>query len=367
MHRRNRLLPLLVSLLAAMVGVLLAPAPAGAYPGAPWFEPSRTYTGNFPDPSLLRVGSTYYAYGTSTGGAYLPVMSSTDLRTWKARPAYDPGAPLNADRYFNDALPYPASWGVTRPVGGRLKKEVWAPGVAKIGNRYVAFYAVRVRMSPARYCISVATSSSPLGPFTDRSTRPFVCDSDPAGSIDPAPYVDPFTGKAYLIWKSEGVVGSMPTRIWSRQLNAMGTGWAYGSTRRELLRTALRWEGNVIENPSMVRWAGSYWLFYSANEWRSAHYRAGYAKCASPLGPCKRSTLKPLLPNTSTQLSRAGGSVVVDAGGRLRLAYQYWNAPYTNYPAYSTCVRAGTCETQGQRRMAVTSMRLTTTGHLAVG
>ena len=367
MLRRSRLLPLLVSLAAALVAALLSPAPASAYPGAPWFEPSKTYTANFPDPSLLRDGSTYYAYGTSTGGAYLPVMRSTDLRTWTARPKYDPGYPLNKDPYFNDALPYPASWGVDRPIGGRMKKEVWAPGVAKIGGRYVAVYPIRVRMSPARYCISVATSSSPLGPFVDRSTRPFVCDTDPAGSIDPAPYVDPTTGKAYLVWKSEGVVGSTPTRIWSRQLNTSGTGWAYGSTRRELLRTALPWEGNVIENPSMVRYAGAYWLFYSANEWRSAHYRVGIAKCSSPIGPCRRSRTTPLLPNTSTQLSRAGGSAIVDAGGRLRLAYQFWNAPYTNYPAYSTCSRAGTCATQGQRRMAVVPMRVLSTGHLAVG
>jgi beta-xylosidase len=358
---------MLLAVVAALTAGLLVPAPASAYPGAPWFEPSKPYAGNFPDPSLLRVGSTYYAYGTSTGGAYLPVMSSTDMRTWTARPAYDPGAPLNSDPYFNDALPYPASWGVDRAVPGRLTKEVWAPGVAKIGTRYVAFYTVRVRVSPARYCISMATSSSPLGPFTDRSTAPFVCDSDPAGSIDPAPYVDPATGKAYLVWKSEGVVGSMPTRLWSRQLNSSGTGWAYGSTRKELLRTALSWEGNVIENPSMVRYGGAYWLFYSANEWRSSRYRVGYAKCTSPLGPCRRSTTTPVLPNTSSQLSRAGGSAFVDVAGRLRLAYHYWNAPYTDYPAYGSCSAAGTCETQGQRRLGLTTMRLTSTGHLAVG
>ncbi len=367
MLRRSRLLPLLVSLVAALVAGLLAPAPASAYPGAPWFEPSKPYNANFADPSLLRVGGTYYAYGTSTGGAYLPVMRSTDLRTWIARPAYDPGYPLNRDKYFNDALPYPASWGVDRPVSGRMKKAIWAPGVAKIGTRYAAFYTIQVRLSPARYCISVAYSSSPLGPFTDRSTRPFVCDTDPMGSIDPAPYVDPTNGKAYLVWKSEGVPGSTPTRLWSRQLNTTGTGWAYGSTRRELLRTALAWEGNVIENPSMVKHGGAYWLFYSANEWRSARYRAGIAKCSSPLGPCKRSRTTPLLPNTSTQLSRAGGSAIVDAGGRLRLAYQWWNAPYTSYPDYASCSRAGTCTSQGQRRMHVAVLRLAPDGTPVLG
>ena len=365
--RRRLAAPAVLAALLALVGVLGVPGTAAAYPGAPWFQPGKVYTQNFPDPSLLRVGSTYYAYSTSTGGAYLPVMTSQDLRTWVARPAYDPGSPLNRDKYFNDALPYPASWGVDRPVSGRLKKEVWAPGVAKVGTRYVAFYTVRVRMSPARYCISLATSASPLGPFVDRSTSPFVCDTDPVGSIDPAPFVDPATGKVWLIWKSEGVVGSTPTRIWSRQLNGTGTAWAAGSTRRELLRTALAWEGTVIENPSMVRYAGAYWLFYSGNQWRSSKYRAGYAKCSSPLGPCRRVATTPLLPNTGTQLSRAGGSALVDAQGRLRLAHQYWNAPYTNYPSYPACESAGTCTSQGQRRMATVPLRVTSTGGLAVG
>jgi beta-xylosidase len=104
----------LVALLAAL-GVLAAllavTSPASAYPGAPWFEPSKPYDDNFPDPDVLVVGDRYYAVGTSTGGAYLPVMTSSDLRTWVAREKYDPGAPLNEDPFFNDALPYPARWG----------------------------------------------------------------------------------------------------------------------------------------------------------------------------------------------------------------------------------------------------------------
>lgn len=49
----------------------LPTSPASAYPGAPWLRPRRTYTSNFPDPSVLRVGNGFIAYGTSTGCAYL--------------------------------------------------------------------------------------------------------------------------------------------------------------------------------------------------------------------------------------------------------------------------------------------------------
>ncbi|MFN2522266.1 MAG: glycoside hydrolase family 43 protein, partial [Mycobacteriales bacterium] len=340
--------------------------PAQAYPGAPWFQPSKPYSENFPDPDVLHVGTDYYAYGTSTGGAYLPVMRSTDLTTWIARPAYDPGPPLNSDPYFNDALPYPASWGVDVNTGTRMTKQVWAPGVEHFGSTYVAFYSIRTRISPPRYCISYATASSPQGPFTDRTAGPLVCDDDPAGSIDPAPFVDPATGTAYLIWKSEGVVGSAPTKIWGRQLTTTGTAFEPGSTAHELLRTSQTWEGNVIENPSMIRQNGQLYLFYSGNEFASADYATGYATCTSALGPCTKARSGPLLASTSDRLGPGGASAFLDNAGGLRLAYHWWNAPYTSYPAYPECQQNGTCTTQGQRRMSVVELSGSGTG-LQVG
>ncbi|MBI3964378.1 MAG: family 43 glycosylhydrolase [Chloroflexi bacterium] len=334
---------------------------AFAYSGAPWFEPRRPYTQSFPDPSVIRIGSTYYAYATTTGGAYLPVMSSTDLRTWIARPAYNPGPPLNSDPYFNDALPYPARWGVDRPVPGRLKKVVNAPDAAKVGSTYVVYYAILTQVgNPDRYCISVAISSSPLGPFVDNSTEPVVCDPNPAGSLDPAPFVDD-DGTPYLVWKSEGVVGSTPTRIWIRQLNAHGTNFAPGSQKVQLLETTLPWEGNVIENPAMVRHGGRLYLFYSANEWRSTDYAIGYAECASLVGPCIKFGPEPFIASHDNRLGPGGPAPFVDTAGRLQLAFHYWNAPYTDYPAYPDCERNNTCTTQGQRRLRVEAITLART------
>ncbi len=361
MARRPVLLVALLTLLA-----VASAAPAGAYAGAPWFKPSTAYTENFPDPSVLVSGGKYYAYATTTGGAYLPAMSSTDARTWIARPAYDPGAPLNKDPYFNDALPYPASWAPDAPnTSGRLKKDMWAPGVAAIGGRFVAFYAVRVSFERERFCLSVATASNPLGPFTDSSSGPLWCDSDPNGSIDPQPFVDA-DGVPYLLWKSEGVPGSVPTRLWSRQLDAAGTGFAPGTAPVEILRTTQAWEGSVIENPSMVRHQGRLFLFYSGNEHRSASYATGYAECASPVGPCTKSPTNPVLASRDGKLGPGGPSAFVANDGQLLLAYHWWNAPYTDYPAYPQCQQTGTCATQGQRRMSVEPVRLTSTG-LQVG
>jgi beta-xylosidase len=356
---------LLLGAVPMLAGLAATAPPAAAYPGAPWFEPSKPYTSNFPDPDVRPFDGAYYAYATTTGGAYLPVMRSTDLVTWTARPAYDPGPPLDSDPYFNDALPHPARWGAESG-SGRITKQVWAPAVERIGGRYVLFYSIKASNSPERYCISVATASSPLGPFTDSSTGPFVCDSDPKGSIDPDPFVDPDTGTPYLLWKSEGVPGSLPTRIWAQQLDASGTAFAPGSARRELLRTSQPWEGDVVENPSMVRHGGQLYLFYSANEWASSAYATGYAVCESVLGPCTKPRGTPLLASSGDRLGPGGPSAFVDAAGRLQLAHHWWNAPYTSYPAFPQCQSSGTCRSQGQRRMAVTELRVGA-GGLEVG
>ncbi len=350
---------------AAMLAASSA-QPAGAYPGAPWFEPNRPYTQNFPDPAILVDGGRYYAYATTTGGAYLPVMTSTDAVTWTARPRYSPN-PYNSDPFYNDALVQAPSWGTDVNPGQRLAKELRAPGVTKIGSTYVAFSTVRTQAgNPGRFCISVATATAAIGPFRDTTSGPLVCDSDPAGSIDPQPFVDPATGTPWLLWKSEGVPGLQPTRVWIRQLDAAGTGFAPDSSAVSLLFTDQPWEGNLIENPAMVRWQGRLFLFYSGNEWPSANYAAGYAECATPVGPCTKNPNNPLLASRGSELGPGAPAPFVDLEGNLRVAYHFWNAPYTNYPAFPACQSAGTCMSQGQRRMKVASLVLTGNG-LVVG
>jgi len=358
-----RLGALVAAVVAAVVGALAAvPSPAAAYPGAPWFEPGARYDANFPDPSVLydAASGRYYAYATTTGGAYVPAMSSADAATWTARDRYaQPDCvPHPDDPYFNDALPCPAAWSPD-VFGGRLSKHVWAPGVERIGSQWVLFYAARVSAGAERFCLSVATASSPLGPFTDSTTGPLHCDADPNGSIDPEPFVDPTTGVPYLIWKSEGVPGRAPTRLWVRQLRADGTGFAPGSAAREVLATSQPWEGDVIENPSMVRYGGRWLLFYSANEWDSAAYATGVAFCDSPTGPCYKSPANPVLASSGSMLGPGGPDAFVDAQGSLRLAHHYWNAPYTSYPSDPGCdgtdprTGSATCASQGQRRLRV--------------
>ena len=170
----------------------------------------------------------------------------------------------------------------------------------------------------------------------------------PGGSIDAEPFVDR-NGQAYLLWKSEGIPFVAWSRLWSRPLSGDGLSFLPGSSPRLLLENPSGWEGHVLENPSMAFYDGAYWLTYSANEWTSPNYRTGQARCASPSGPCQRSSPNPLIDNTSTTLGAAGASMFTDASGRLRIAYGAWNAPYSSYPANPNCDGPGLCISQGQR------------------
>ncbi len=364
----------LLALAAAAVSLAAVTIePAQAYPGAPWFEPNRVYTQNFPDPSVIVDGNRYVAYGTATGGAYLPAMTSTDLATWTAHARYNPNTYFPSDPFFNDALVQPPSWAYnTGDPHNWINHEIRAPGMARIGSRFVAFSTVRVaapgetNYGLGRFCIGVATSTNAMGPFRDTTSTPIQCDNDPVGSIDPEPFVDPVSGTPYLLWKSEGIPGSMPQRIWIRQLTAEGTAFAAGSVATVLLGVADAWEGNVVENPSMVHFGGRYYLFHSGNEWRSDDYATGYSICDGPLGPCRRTSSDPLLDSGDRpgRLGPGGADAFVGLDGRLMIAYHYWNAPYTDYPAFPACQSAGTCTSQGQRRLAVEALAVGSDGSL---
>ena len=345
--RRNNAFYVLV-LVAVAVITLSAFLPitlAGAlglspqYVGAPTLVIGQSYSANMPDPDVVYDASTstYWAYSTSTGGPYLPVFSSSDLRTWVVR-----------SEGGRDALPLRPGWALGSADGQ------WAPGVIKLGSRWLLFSSWP--RSTDQRCIAVASSSSPAGPFIDLSSSdftrgPVVCDSTPGGSIDPEPFLAP-DGSLYLTWKSEAGIGR-PTQIWSQRMSSDGLSIAPGSTPALLLQPALAWERGVVENPSLAVIDGTYWLLYSAAAWDSANYRMGAARCSGPLGPCNRVGTDPLFGNTSSELGPGGGSFFTDVAGRTRIAHHVWNSPHTSYPSDPNCDRAGLCASQGQRYLRI--------------
>jgi beta-xylosidase len=249
---------------------------------------------DFPDPFVLRVGRSYYAYATNTADKNIPVLATHGLFGTGGR------------REALPALPRWAEPGWT-----------WAPSVLPRAPNYVLYFSVRTQ---GRECLTLAVSSSPLGPFVDHSAGPLVC--PPGGAYDPSPFVAP-SGQAYLIWKNNDAIVSQPLAPDGQSLVGAST---------PLLHADQPWEGGLVEGPSMVAADGRYYLFYSANQWHTANYAIGYAVCASPSGPCQKQP-GPWLASGDNVHGPGGPEFFTDTSGQLWMTLHAWIDDRVGYPA----------------------------------
>jgi len=338
---RSRNLASLLTLFCLVIGGLIAVAPAEARDTLPApkgqdpIVPGQPYTGDFPDPWVLLRGSKYFAYSTTSDNVNLPMLTSTDLHTWFARPA-------TPDNPRGDALPTLPAWaGAQGP---------WAPSVTKIGkHHYVLAYAVQVASAPGtRMCVSLAHATTPSGPFVDTSSGPTVCLT--RGAIDPQVYVAP-TGRPWLVWKKD----HFPAKLVTQPMNRAGTRVKPGVKPTVLAKVTQPWEGSIIENPAMIRFKDHYYLFYSANSYTTTRYAIGYLICKSWKGDCKKPRKKPLLGTLGAIAGPGGPAPFVNAKGKLRLGYHAWTAGQVGYPTTLDCKVTFTC---GQRRLYVARLKL---------
>ena len=262
------------------------------------------YPFDFPDPDVIVVGQTYYAYATNSVAGNIQIITSNDLTHWTA---------------IGNALPALPAWATP--------DFTWSPSVDEVGGRFVLYYAVDVART-ATECISVATSTSPRGPFVDSSTAPLECQRALGGSIDPSTFTDA-NGTTYLAWKSNDAGSS---RIWAEPLDAVGTAFAPGATPSTLLAADQGWEHGTIEAPDMVPAGGHYFLFFSGNKWNSADYAVGVATCSGPLGPCNDTTSGPILASGTGVAGPGGEAVFTDASGASWIAFHAWAPGAVGFP-----------------------------------
>jgi hypothetical protein len=262
------------------------------------------YPFDFPDPDVILVGQTYYAYATNSVAGNIQIIASKDLTHWTA---------------VGNALPALPTWAVP--------DFTWAPSVDQVGGGFVLYYAVDVAKNKTE-CISAATSTSPQGPFVDSSTAPLECQTARGGSIDPSTFTD-LNGTTYLAWKSNDAGSS---RLWAASLDPSGTAFAPGATPSMLLAADQGWEQGTIEAPDMVPDGGHYFLFFSGNNWNSADYAVGVATCSGPLGPCSDAQSGPILASGAGVAGPGGETVFTDASGASWIAFHAWVPGAVGFP-----------------------------------
>ncbi len=290
---------------------------------------SNTYTNpivpcDAPDPDVVAFGTEYYAFATGGAFGHIQLFTSPDLTSWTPDPW--PG-PL-----------------VSEPAWATPGHE-WAPDVWQVGGIWIMYYATLDRALGVE-CISVATSYSIAGPYTDDSSGPLVCQNgiDPrsglpyGGDIDPQPFRAP-SGALYLLWKSNGGTSRAPSYIWAEQLNSTGLDFTPGSSPAIIAGASQAWQRTVIENPDMIWAQGRYYLFFSGGDWYDSSYAVGYALCAGPLGPCAEPSDRPLLASSGQVAGPGGESVFQDPFGQWWMAYSAWSAGSIGYPAGARALR----------------------------
>jgi beta-xylosidase len=276
---------------------------------------------DFPDPFVLRADGAYYAFGTNAGPTNVQVMSSTDLVHWQTQPDGLPNLPAWAARGFT-----------------------WAPTVLPRDGGYVLYYTVR-EPSAGRQAISAGYASRPGGPYVDASDGPLIYQLPLGGSIDASPFVDS-DGTPYLLWKADANAIGQASSLWIQALDADGL--TLSGTPTRLLQQDAAWEAPLIEAPSLVAAAGTYYLFYSANWWNTARYAIGYATATSVLGPyTKVTTSGPWFASDRAVAGPGGQEWFIDNSGSWRMAYHGWQPSAVGYPQGARSLRLATVSFAG--------------------
>ncbi len=257
--------------------------------------------GDYPDPSVIRVGRDYYATATSSEWApEFPILHSGDLVNWQVIGAVFQQRP---------------AWSVG---------NYWAPEIAEDKGRYYIYYTARRKPQGTEkegpLCVAVATAARPAGPYTDKGA--LVCQD--AGSIDGFPIRDE-NGKRFLVWKEDGNSRNLPTPLWAQELTEDGT--KLTGEKQELMRNTEAWEAQLIEGPAIVRRNGYFYMFYSGNACcgTGCNYAMGVARSKTLLGDWEKYDANPILKGNDEWKCPGHGTLVTTPDGRDFMLYHAYH------------------------------------------
>lgn len=206
------------------------------------------------DPDIETAEGRYWLYPTGAGDEKRMVAwHSDDLKTWHK------GSPLLSQAdipWIND--------------DGAPRHGLWAPDMVQANGKFFFYYSVGPQ-NPTPSRIGVATCEGPQGPCKD-SGKPLITGGNGFEAIDPAVFVDPKSGTAYLY--AGGSAGST-LRVWILEPNMI-------SIEREVKVTT---PPSFTEGAFMHERNGVYYLSYSSGHWRKSSYQVHYATAPTPTGP----------------------------------------------------------------------------------
>jgi beta-xylosidase len=243
--------------------------------------------GDYPDPSVIRVGDDYWATATaSEWGPIFPILHSRDLVNWELK-----------GHIFNEK----PEWS---------SKNYWAPELEYYKGKFFVYYTGR-NISDNRLHVAVATAENPLGPWTDHGSLI----GQPEGSIDGIIETDE-NGQRYMLWKNDGNSRNEPTFIYAQKIS--DDGLKLVGEMKQLIRNDAPWEGNLIEGPDVLKHGDYFYLFYAGAGCcgKNCSYGTGVARSKSLLGPYEKFSGNPILTHSKTWRCPGHGTIVSTPDGR---------------------------------------------------
>ncbi|KAK4113819.1 glycoside hydrolase family 43 protein [Canariomyces notabilis] len=329
---------------------------------------------DFPDPCVIQDPASGAWYAFATGSNVQAATAPSPQGPWTYLPQADP-------------LPHPGNW--TAGPGS----QTWAPSVhylpsdsSKNNNNnnhgdedgngngtFIMYYSGQLAApQSALHCVGAAVSSSGsvLGPYSPLPS-PLACPLDQGGAIDPAGFVDPPTGKRYLLYKvdgnalglggecNNGVEPRRQTPIVLQEVDPadgvsfVGEGVVVFDRGEE--------DGALVEAPDLVfyrdedqeveegSWGGGgggggrgrYVLFYSNHCWDGPRYSVNYAVAENITGPYERVDGGPVIRTGDRFNITAPGGAAAAPGAR-------WMVFHGNCPA-GRCLFGADMEAQGDK------------------
>ena len=253
--------------------------------------------GDYPDPSVIRVGADYYA--TATSSEWSPefqILHSRDLVNWNI---------------VGDVFPKRPTWSAG---------NYWAPEIWQDNGKFYVFYVGRKKDGPL--CIASATAAKATGPYTDHGA--LICQE--AGSIDASAIRDE-NGKLFVVWKEDGNSVNKPTLIWAQQFDDKT--YKLIGEKQEILRNDRNtWEAQLVEGPYILRRDGWFYLFYSGAACctKDCNYALGVARSRTLLGNYEKNPANPILKGNEDWRCPGHGSIVTDEQDRTFLLYHAYDA-----------------------------------------
>lgn len=250
---------------------------------------------DFADPSIIRVGDTFYATGTSSEWApHYPIYTSKDLVRWEL---------------IGHVFEKTPEW---------ASSSFWAPELYHHKGTYFVYYTAR-RKSDNVSVIAVATSDDPRKGFKDRG----IIREWGLEAIDGFVFQDK-DGRSYFSWKAYGLNKDRPIELMACEMTDDLLGFKGEPFElRHAGGKPISAEGQV-----MTRRGDWYYLFYSTKGCcgPGCDYQLEVSRAKDLHGPWETSPLGPLLTGDGAWKCPGHGTMVSLADGRDYFLYHAYPA-----------------------------------------